>query len=633
MTTRLDVSIGPVQDFVAQSRRTRDLWGSSYLLSVLSAYAMRGAEEAAGYRGKIVSPAVEDDPLYKWISGARNGNAPQIGSLPNHFVVEVEADKRPEAVARAATRALEDAWQQVCDAVRRCIVQKVQNAGCGTEAIWERQTRNFWEIVWTVGTGPGGGNLLARRKQWRCHRPLDEPGDKCTVMHDFQELSGYVRAESMERQEEFWRRIRDHHLVGPLDLREGERLCAIALVKRLFPLVPGALDWWVDHARSWPSTVYIGAAPWIERVRSVAPLEAERYAKAVTAAGATGDETGGAFTRLDANWFHIDFVRDDRRCPIPSTHTESRAREDLVRHLMAIYQTSDDSGRPLGKPSAFYALLKADGDRLGKLVSGSGSELVGNALAKFTREVPEIVKKHGGVTVYAGGDDVLAMLPVPHALLCAEELEKRYRCAFEECDDATLSAAVLFTHARSPLRSAFGEAGRLLDEVAKDGNGRDSLAVGVLKPGGLHCQWVTTWTRCRSERNSAALRSLELLDLLVQRLRRNDGDPGLSSSLVYRIRETLSFLCEQPRWEPGTWADPLKNLEIRAFLRAEIFRSLNIRSGKEADKQASEWTELVQRILPRAGRKEGDDGAAPVGVDGLLLARFLTDPDDEEVNQ
>ena len=43
MTWELDLSIGPVQSFVAQSRRTRDLWGSSYLLSYLAAHAMRGA--------------------------------------------------------------------------------------------------------------------------------------------------------------------------------------------------------------------------------------------------------------------------------------------------------------------------------------------------------------------------------------------------------------------------------------------------------------------------------------------------------------------------------------------------------------------------------------------------------------
>ena len=39
-----------------------------------------------------------------------------------------------------------------------------------------------------------------------------------------------------------------------------------------------------------------------------------------------------------------------------------------------------------------------------------------------------------------------------------------------------------------------GEARRLLDEIAKDRNGRDSLAAAVVKPGGPYCDWATTWT-------------------------------------------------------------------------------------------------------------------------------------------
>lgn len=107
--TRVDISIGPVQGFVAQSRRTRDLWGSSYLLSVLSAHAMRGAELAGG---RIISPIVKNDPLYLWISQDkehREGTTPEIGSLPNHFVIET--DESAEAVALAATRSLKDAWR------------------------------------------------------------------------------------------------------------------------------------------------------------------------------------------------------------------------------------------------------------------------------------------------------------------------------------------------------------------------------------------------------------------------------------------------------------------------------------------------------------------------------------------
>ena len=45
---RLYFTIGPVQTFVAQSRRTRDLWASSYLLSHLADVSMRAIEKAGG---------------------------------------------------------------------------------------------------------------------------------------------------------------------------------------------------------------------------------------------------------------------------------------------------------------------------------------------------------------------------------------------------------------------------------------------------------------------------------------------------------------------------------------------------------------------------------------------------------
>ena len=69
-------------------------------------------------------------------------------------------------------------------------------------------------------------------------------------------LSFRVRAESRasrEQQDEFWKRVRGP--LGALDLEDNERLCAIALVKRLFPRVaPEALGWEVDTSH-WPSTV------------------------------------------------------------------------------------------------------------------------------------------------------------------------------------------------------------------------------------------------------------------------------------------------------------------------------------------------------------------------------------------
>ena len=231
-------------------------------------------------------------------------------------------------------------------------------------------------------------------------------------------------------------------------------------------------------------------------------------------------------------------------------------RHTLDKLLQDLYAATDRKGTRVGQPPVFYALLLADGDRLGKLVSGLGGAVVSNALASFTGSVPRIVEQHRGVTVYAGGDDVLAMLPVPDALSCASDVADAYRAAFAGTaakNRATISAAVVFAHVRLPLRSVLDEAHRLLDAVAKDGNGRDSLAAAVLKPGGRHCQWVTSWTRPAGGETNAAT----LIGSLVRELSGSAPEAGLSGSLIYRLRETLTALCGGERWQPGTWARSL----------------------------------------------------------------------------
>ena len=428
MTTRIDISIGPVQGFVVQSRRIRDLWGSSYLLAFLSAHAMRGAQQA---NSEITQPLVDNDPLFKWVSGKREGRPPRIGSVPNHFVVETYGDAR--TVANAAEEALKKAWMRVCSAVWKECVEDMVSFGNGTKEIWNRQTNAFWEVIWTAEPREERGGPLARRKHWRSHRPPDEPGDKCTVMHDLQELSGFVRARDREKQDRFWKHIGDG--ISDLDLRDNERLCAVALVKRLFPKVAAkALTWEVD-ASNWPSTVYIGAVPWIRRVVKTVPELAKAYAQTVDHVvpdnifpmqrppfAGLNIADAGDFPKLDANYLNRDFVLDERLCPLK----EGADRQRLADMLQCIHDAKDDESQ-LGPPPTFYALLLADGDRLGKLVSKAGGGNVSKALARFTDRVPEISHAHDGVTIYAGGDDVLAMLPVCHALECAEAIFQAYR--------------------------------------------------------------------------------------------------------------------------------------------------------------------------------------------------------------
>jgi CRISPR-associated protein Cmr2 len=75
------------------------------------------------------------------------------------------------------------------------------------------------------------------------------------------------------------------------------------------------------------------------------------------------------------------------------------------------------------EPEPYLAVLVADGDKMGEALSAL--DLAGDhrefsqKLAEFADEAKNIVTNCNGVLVYAGGDDVLAFLPVDKCLDCA----------------------------------------------------------------------------------------------------------------------------------------------------------------------------------------------------------------------
>ncbi|MBX6751408.1 MAG: type III-B CRISPR-associated protein Cas10/Cmr2 [Micromonosporaceae bacterium] len=629
MIWEVEFSIGPVQGFVAQSRRTRDLWGSSYLLAYLAACGMQAARSAGG---EVVRPYVDDNDLLRWVASGRSGPAPSFGSLPNHFVVSTTAD--PRQVAGKVVAEVRKAWQEICDAVWQQVVLPHADKGNDTATIWNRQVSSCWEIVWVAGDEGQIGGLLERRKHWRAHHLSDEPGDKCTVMPDFQELSGYVSVDRHEarRQSEFWQAIRQK--VGELNLRDGEKLCAPAMVKRLFTRygptpIRKALD-----PEQWPSTLYVGAVPWLRQVAEHAAEPAAAYAGELSKAALPGtirrrvpvprlaEITQDEFFRLDANFYYRHLLADPQACPLKPEAQPTRT--DLGKLLDKVNEAAGEAA------PVYYALLVADGDQLGQLIREvADPPSVARAMAAFAGQVKTIVEKHYGVTVYAGGDDVLAMLPVPGALACADELALAFADAFQSQVDkaATLSAAVVFAHMRMPVGGVLHLARRLLEDVAKEANGRDSLAVAVAKPGGENCRWVTTWTRHYPQPDGTvrAERAVKQLGTLVDQMR--DPRRDFSASLLHHTRDVLDLLTGLGR-EPGATGTLPADLDLAAYVRAEITDSWDGADETHTDEELGVLTQLVTDLLSPSPARQDDGQRALVDrgrvtPDGLLLAALL----------
>ena len=520
----LHVSIGPVQGFVAQARRTRDLWAGSFLLSWLAGQLMAAVLRRGG---RVVFPwvgteSVPDDPMLAAILGRPHpgDQHPRIGTLPNRFKAEVAEAFDPEASVDEARRK----WLELAEAVWHRFVAAAASQGRDTRDIWDRQINGFWDIQWVMDIEPGDGSdatWLDRRKNWRFHWPPPEGGDHCTTMGDWQELSGFVRSRERTRQDAFWSAVRRR--TGRLDLREDERLCAVALVKRLFPKLGGGeaeqVIGWRIGAVNWPSTAYMAAIPWLAHLADDPARRAalDRYVETVRdvvgsdtfarlcgerATRLPGLEPLGKGADLDGNLFLGAALENRRATPLNDDEPiEAGAEKDSDTAPRAcLSKALDDLIKEVGGPAKpFHAVLLMDGDRLGKLLREQGEQSVSRALTRFVGHVPDIVRKYNGVTVYAGGDDVLAMLPIDRAIECAIALRKDYGTAFAHHGpgggealgkQATASCAMVFAHYRNPLRDVLALAHRELDNTAKAANGRDSLALAVMPAGGVNQRWV-----------------------------------------------------------------------------------------------------------------------------------------------
>ncbi|WP_029015115.1 type III-B CRISPR-associated protein Cas10/Cmr2 [Niveispirillum irakense] len=683
--TILHVKIGPVQTFIRQARRTRDLWAGSFLLSWLSGKAMVVA--AAGDEEKIESPSLAGDAMWAALTDKTADGSlaagPTVATLPNHFSVDVQGRDGGQ-VGNDVSDTVAKAWKALADAVWKTFLEGV-GSGENTRVIWDRQINHFWQVSWSVGDGA----VFAGRGSWRFPKAgrADEGGDHCSIMGDYQELSGYVRAKGGgKEQDAFWDDVRASisHVIykkdqanGSLELGRSERLCAIALVKRLFPLLPlktlQDIIGWIPvegerinegTARKWlrkyPSTAHMAARPWLLKskehlpggkaalddylhfVKEMAkgPISArsefpipdldlqEEYNKAdgqeivrlLIKSESDNRQRNlrpqdiDEFLDLDGTLFFEDGIARRRAeiqanrdrdpagsRPIPEQEREAvkALQEELAKLQKA---TAPDGGRrqrKMVKASPFYALLRMDGDNIGKELQAGRGKQVSAALTLFTADAGDILSQHYGLPIYVGGDDVLALLPLHRALLAAEELRRVFvkHMRSQDCQEPTLSAGMVFAHYTTPLGTVLDLSKELLEVEAKANHGRNSLALALLKSSGEAARFVTKW--CRDCNPVVPM----LTDLTVAFAQ----DDERSSSLIHNLQSRLADL-----FRDGT-DGRLGGDDLISLLLAERMR------GK--DKADRERARAEMEQLAALCRTK--DGA--FRLDAALIAKFLAD--------
>lgn len=453
MSHLLAISVGPVQEFIAAARRTRDLWFGSYLLSEISR-AVAKSVEAAG--GKLIFPA--------------SSNAENVANV---ILAELPPGE-PRDVAAKAKQAAQSCWRAFADQARHEAVGAIRGD------IWDDQVNDVIEFyaAWVGRTADYKADrarvmrLLAGRKNCRDFLPaIGRAG---------------IPKSSLDGQRETVLRSGER-TTWPKKLRlsPGEQLDVVGITKRL-----GKREG--DSDPRYPSVARVAAETWLRGVQSRHQNKLHRLKDACQQL-----VSKGLNTVREQNYQYF---------PYEGTVIYQDRHADLKNELKLDGNDLDEVAAALkdigGEPSPYLAVLVADGDRMGAAISSLASadehRQLSQALARFAAELRRIVNAHHGVLVYAGGDDVLGFLPVDKCLKCARELHEKFAALLSNYDSPTLSVGVAIGHFMENLEDLL-EYGRAAERHAKLPD-RDGLAVHLHKRGGAPIRVRTRWAEKPDER-------------------------------------------------------------------------------------------------------------------------------------
>jgi CRISPR-associated protein Cmr2 len=472
----LAVSLGPVQGFIAQARRTRDLWFGSELLSQLS---QRAAESLLQQQAQLIFPAEE-----QLRPQGRRGPG-----VANKILATLPADPRPrvEQTREHVRHFLLEKWRQLI--LRREISALLHP---GVHASAEEQLDTLLEFFaawapWEPDTPyhrvlEEVEQALAARKALHAFSPWKHPG------HGLHKSSLDGGRESVLRRPE----ERQRQDLRPFRIGPREELDAVGLLKRASPQ-PGQFI-------PVPS---IGLADWVKHARDRHPSRLEDLRRAC-------EEREPAFTRvretprIQALPYDAQLLLPERWRPYFEDVELSKEEAPHFGHQY-VQPLLDAMG---SEPFPFVACLRADGDRMGatlqELAARTGDaarhRALSQSLATFAQRALALVEEqHQGVLVYAGGDDVLAFLCLPDALACAqalrEEFTRQVALALEGTEVAlpTLSVGLGVGHVLESLGTLL-ELGKEAEHLAKGKPGeRDGLAVLTSRRGGQQRSWRCPW--------------------------------------------------------------------------------------------------------------------------------------------
>lgn len=726
-------SITPVQSFIAKTRKLRDHWAASVILSWLCFEGIVTVIECLG-PDHVIYPSLQDQPLVDdYLSTLFPDLLPKadhredlykdysVASLPNKFVFIA-----PSGFEVNITEAIEIRISQKWKNLAGIVLEYVSHRGGHVEKIFTRQTHSFWRFGWSAAKlielehQPEIEQLFGKEKFKQLFetirkfsesypaanilysathtlaqsalaasktRPLNvrapEPGIKCPVCGEFEVLHEFNGPDSPSRgaykaaADGFWQKLLDR-FGATNTLKENEKLCAICTIKRFAPIAikttkldhPLKINFRDDH--KFPSTTEMATCEYRRQLRELGLLtDTDIERKIIDELHETPDKRSIEVTKLlshaskkgltlddEDNYYSILMMDGDKMGELVNgTRIPAKWKEVLHPQLASRYA----SGTLVAKQALWQVYMKKQ-----RILSPGLHAALSESLGAFSLyAVPQIIRECQGKLIYAGGDDVAAVLPLSSAILAAMRIRKAYNTRFvtfssgalEEAGPAitesmplllfpgngkgiSISGALLICHHKQPLRGALEETKRLLTEVAKYQTGRNAFAIRLKKRSGQTRDFAAQWDDHNPFCTGSACTVLESFQKVQKAYNRprvkgvyTDGE--LSSSLLYRL----------PALEVMMHAILPADSNLISDIKSKIMRVLAYEIGRTGTLQkkfpgehnktkrhavALDLSTHIAGISIRWNKDAGKKGAWEFNGEVAVIARYLSRGGDQQ---
>jgi len=469
-------TIGPVQSFIAQARKTQDLYAGSQILTELIKDAINEIGKKDN-RKNIIFPHTYPGNDKAWN---------KVESLPNRFIVIVNEDTNLKKLGQDLEDHVRNKWLQISNkAIFKCIAEakeiKVREA-------FKEQIKQHLEIFWLFQPIENEDYKLAFQKieqhlraiknvrvfqQYQYNGSFGEKGRKCNVDGERNALffgdgtnKRYFQTSKSSKSSKWNPDACVLKGVSRVKVTPNEGLSGVSFVKRFY------------DKQGFPSTAKI----------ALLNLEANQNIQ----------EEISKLRKLVNDFDHQLLYEENLTKKYFEKHGLDKEAIPRVKHIISNIKQEAKSENI--KMSSYYALLSFDGDSMGEWLSKAINQDQHNNFSKLLMEFAQKAKEKVdsvGQTVYAGGDDFLGFVNLDALFEVIESLKTMFD---EEVASKTpinnggkpltMSMGVVIAHYKIPLGIVVKRA-KEAEKAAKNSRERkNSIAIDFITHSGSNRQGI-----------------------------------------------------------------------------------------------------------------------------------------------